>query len=185
MSPVALVPIGNVSDKLLQRLEKTIREIFRLPVSLLPLPTDPALAYDPYRNQYNSTLLLSILLKSKTDQHAKILGVTEYDLFVPVLSYVFGEAQLNGAAAVVSSFRLKPELYGLPAQPALVESRLEKEAVHELGHTFGLIHCNDTRCVMHSSSYAEEIDFKDTSPCSSCLLELLSNELFAAERSPP
>ena len=94
--------------------------------------------------------------------------MTNLDLFVPVLTYVFGEAQLEGKAAVVSSFRLRDELYGLPKNPDKLKERLEKEAVHELGHTFSLIHCPNPRCVMYTSTYAEEIDFKSKDFCNSC-----------------
>jgi len=90
------------------------------------------------------------------------------DLYVPVLTYVFGEAQLNGKAAVVSSYRLRDELYGLPKNPQRLKERLEKEAVHELGHTFGLIHCRNPNCVMYATTYAEEIDLKSRNFCRVC-----------------
>jgi archaemetzincin len=98
----------------------------------------------------------------------KILGVTGIDLFVPVLTYVFGEAQLDGRAAVVSSFRLDDRLYGLSPNPALLRERLVKETLHELGHTFGLLHCRDFECVMHSSTSVEEIDLKPAHLCGKC-----------------
>ena len=175
MSAITLVPIGSVPDDLLNRLAKRVGEIFRTTVLLQPESFDASLAFDSYRNQYNSSTFLSLLLKNHDSTEAKILGVTAYDLFVPVLTYVFGEAQLGGKAAVVSCFRLRPELYGLPEDALLVESRLEKEAIHELGHTFGLIHCSDDRCVMHPSTYAEDIDLKDTRPCITCLGQLFLN----------
>ena len=90
------------------------------------------------------------------------------DLYVPVLTFVFGEAQVGGKAAVVSSYRLRDELYGLPKNPERLKERLEKEAIHELGHTFDLIHCREPECVMYSYTYAEEIDFKSKNFCSTC-----------------
>ena len=94
------------------------------------------------------------------------------DLYVPVLTFVFGEAQLEGRAAVVSSYRLRDELYGLPKNPERLKERLEKEAIHELAHTFGLIHCREPECVMHSYTYAEEIDFKSKNFCKACSTQL-------------
>jgi archaemetzincin len=91
------------------------------------------------------------------------------DLFNPVLTYVFGEAQLSARGAVVSSRRLRPEMYGLPENVPLLQARLETEAVHELGHTFGLLHCLEPTCVMHASSYVEEIDLKESRFCPGCL----------------
>ena len=98
------------------------------------------------------------------------------DLYIPVLTYVFGEAQLNGIAAVVSSFRLRDELYGLPKNPKRLKERLEKEAVHELGHTFGIVHCRDPECIMYSTTYAEEIDFKSINLCKICSSLLENNK---------
>jgi archaemetzincin len=98
-----------------------------------------------------------------------VVGVTAVDLFVPVLTYVFGEAQLGGRAVVVSTHRLRPEAYGLPADDELVAARTEKEALHELGHTWGLRHCHAPDCVMRASTYAEEIDLKPAALCDRCL----------------
>jgi archaemetzincin len=67
---------------------------------------------------------------------------------------------------------LRPEYYGLPADRVVLENRIEKEAIHEVGHTFGLLHCIDPTCVMHSSTYAEDIDLKSSSPCQRCLFQL-------------
>jgi archaemetzincin len=180
MSAIALVPIGTVSEGLLTRLGKTIDETFRATVSHQALQFDPSLAFDAYRNQYNSTIFLSLLLNSLNETEGKVLGVTDFDLFVPVLTFVFGEAQLNGRAAVVSSFRLRPEYYGLRADSTLLENRIEKETVHEIGHTFGLLHCSDAACVMHSSTYAEDIDLKGSRLCQRCLYQLLSTDSTAA-----
>ena len=88
--------------------------------------------------------------------------------FIPILTFVFGEARLNGRCAVVSSYRLDNRFYGLPNNPALMEARLLKEAIHELGHTYGLLHCHNPGCVMKSSTYVEEIDFKSSRFCGTC-----------------
>jgi archaemetzincin len=172
MSAIVLVPVGTVRGDILARLAQRVGKTFRSTVTLQELKFDPGLAFDSYRNQYNSTLILSLLLSNTNDTDARFVGVTPYDLFVPVLTFVFGEAQLNGRAAVVSSFRLRPEYYGLRANESLLESRLEKETIHEIGHTFGLLHCSDDTCVMRSSTYAEDIDLKSDRLCTRCLFQL-------------
>jgi len=120
------------------------------------------------RGQYNATLILAGLLRHLPDQASKIVGITGVDLFIPVLTFVFGQAQLDGPGAVVSAFRLRNEYYGLPADEGLRFERTAKEVVHELGHTFGLIHCDDHRCVMHASTYVEDVDVKGASFCPGC-----------------
>ncbi|MFN0172194.1 MAG: archaemetzincin family Zn-dependent metalloprotease [Bryobacteraceae bacterium] len=129
-------------------------------------------AFDPSRNQFHSTLILESLARSARD--ARVLGITAADLFVPILTFVFGEAQLGGSAALVSTHRLQERFYGLPAREDLERERLLKEAVHELGHTYGLRHCHDWRCVMASSNDVGRIDLKEPEFCARCRGALLS-----------
>jgi archaemetzincin len=124
--------------------------------------------YDVIRKQYHSTKLLEKLLEHHSDEDEKLLGIADVDLFIPPLSFVFGEAQFNNPAAVISIHRLRQEFYGLPGDTPLLYERCEKEAIHELGHCFGLIHCRDYRCVMYLSYSVEDIDLKAASFCDRC-----------------
>jgi len=128
---------------------------------------DPAYAQDEMRRQYRSDLLLERLATIGM-RPGKMLGVTDLDLFIPVLTFVFGEAQLGGRAAVVSSYRLRSEMYGLKPNRELLMERLAKESLHELGHTHGLFHCYHPECVMQPSTYAELIDLKSARFCPDC-----------------
>lgn len=96
------------------------------------------------------------------------MGLASCDLYIPVLTFVFGEAQLQGPFAVVSSFRLRQEFYGMPTDPQLLINRVVKECMHELGHTLGIPHCEDYTCVMASSHTVEWIDLKKSRFCESC-----------------
>ena len=170
MTGIALVPIYLAEGRaLLRGLETRLAESFGLEVEVRSPWFDPERCFDPSRGQYNSTLLLAQLQGGPGEAFPRVLGVTGVDLFIPVLTWVFGEAQLPGRAAVMSLHRLAPELYGLPADEARLAERAEKEAVHELGHTFGLIHCRQPECVMRSSTYVEEIDLKGVRFCEECL----------------
>lgn len=127
-------------------------------------------AYDSPRGQYHSTAILQRLEKLVSDSRVQVLGVTRLDLFIPILTFVFGEAQLGGRCALVSLHRLREEFYGLPPNDDLLWSRTVKESVHELGHTLGLRHCRDWQCAMASTHDVERLDLKDETYCQSCLV---------------
>ena len=113
-----------------------------------------------------------VLLKHRPGGRGRIVGLTELDLYIPVLTFVFGQAQLGGPGAVVSTMRLHPEFYGLPPDEGLLADRAVKEVVHELGHGFGLVHCPDYACVMASSAYVEGVDLKQEIYCRDCRLQM-------------
>ncbi len=172
MRSLTLVPIYlSPGSLLLERLSADLGRILHAAIERRVPWFDPEAAFEPSRGQYDSSRFLKLLL-SGGEAAGKVLAITSVDLFIPVLTYVFGEAQLNGRAAVVSLHRLRNEAYGLPADDALLAERLVKEAVHEVGHTFGLVHCLDPQCVMHSSTYVEEIDLKGATFCAACVEEM-------------
>jgi archaemetzincin len=126
----------------------------------------PAATLDPRRGQHSSTAILH-WLQAHTPVHGKLLAVTDADLFIPVLTFVYGEAQLGGRAAVVSLARLRDE-----AAPSLTATRMVKEAVHEVGHLFGLVHCDHPRCAMRRAAAARDVDAKVSRLCADCRLRL-------------
>lgn len=170
MPGIDVVPIYFTDkDETLRRLGAALELDFHTTVRYRNPWFDPEAAFDQGRGQYRAALLLKALLDDpQADPADRVLGVTGVDLFTPVLTYVFGEAQLNGRAAVVSCHRLRSEAYGLAENPKLLYDRLHKEAVHELGHTYGLLHCRTIGCVMGASAYAEEIELKAAAFCDRC-----------------
>ncbi len=151
---------------------RRLEEIFAVSVDLARAEFDFRAAHDPSRRQTNSTLLLAQILEGARLPDDKRIGIVDADLFIPVLTFVFGEAQLGGSAAVVSTHRLSDQFYGLARNDRVMLARLEKEIVHELGHTFGLCHCRQFECVMRASTYVEEIDLKQVYPCEDCAAKL-------------
>lgn len=169
MSSILVVAIDQPSPPPLQSLCAFVEATFGVATYAAGRRSlDLAVSHDLSRNQYYSTKLIKDILTEFPEHTGKILAITEHDLFVPVLSYVFGEAQLDGKVAVVSSFRFDEQLYGYPSNPTLADERLLKVSIHEIGHTFGLIHCPLFECVMHSSTTVEEIDLKRTVFCPEC-----------------
>ena len=176
MQQIRLVPVGNVDLAILEWLGVALRDSLKMECSIHGSLLDPADTYHPARQQYNSTGLLAKLLQLENAGDTKILGVADVDLFIPILTFVYGEAQLANRAAVVSVHRLRQQFYGLPPDEGLFYERCEKEALHELGHTFGLLHCQHFDCLMHFSNSIEQIDLKTNSFCESCTRLLRSEQ---------
>jgi archaemetzincin len=172
MSAIHLLPMGGANVDLIEEIRSPLGEMFRVPVETRELPVDLEQFYDENRAQYNSTNILLYLKEQyggfDSGNGVKALAVVPFDLFIPILTYVFGEAEVGGNVAVVSYHRLNPERYGLAADAGLLRERFIKEALHELGHARGLIHCASQKCVMHSSSYVEDIDLKGRAFCTAC-----------------
>ena len=137
-------------------------------VRTMPPLAVPPESFEARRNQYYSTRILKEMLGEVPWDALKLLGVTDRDLCIPILTYVFGEAQLGGTAALVSLARLRQEHYGLePDMPLLLE-RLRRESLHELGHTFGLVHCPSRDCVMYLSNTVVDVDTRGRDFCRHC-----------------
>jgi archaemetzincin len=127
----------------------------------------PSDSFDARRQQHSSTRILRWLLQARPRHPGKIVGLTDADLFIPILTFVYGEAQLGGRAAVVSTARLSSDS-GFRLDRGLLKDRVVKETVHELGHTFGLIHCSRPSCVMARSVNLVQVDAKDPALCRDC-----------------
>jgi len=168
MKLLHLLPIGNLDDGLLKDLRPAIEETFRVPCKVLPVRLDPEFAFHGERQQYHSSEILHRMQSFLTDDSWRLLGVAAVDLYIPILTFVFGEAQMGGPCAVVSAHRLRQEFYGLPRDQELFRQRVLKEAVHELGHTVNLTHCSDYQCAMAPSHAVEWIDLKESTLCTNC-----------------
>lgn len=152
----------------LEEVRTHVERVFGLATRVWHGCAAPPDAYDATRNQYSSTRILAWLIQVGSPDAHKLLAITDQDLFMPVLTFVFGEAPLGGRVALVSTARLLPP-GGSPARGGrLFAARLVKEAVHELGHGFGLVHCDQDRCVMSRSSSLLQVDAKSGGLCQDC-----------------
>jgi archaemetzincin len=178
MRPIFVGWIGEEEEDpaLVNHVRRHLALAFGQPVLPWSAPGRPRHAFDARRRQHASGAILRWLVESGPPG-GRVLGITDRDLFIPILTYVFGEAQLGGGAAVVSTARLSEgldlvEMERAPGAPALgrklLVERLAKEAVHEVGHTFGLLHCSTEGCVMGRSPALREVDEKSSELCGAC-----------------
>ncbi len=168
MKTLDLLPIGDLDGRMLKTLAHALADGLRVPCRILERRLDPHFAFHPERGQYHSSEILQAMQSYPADGAWRVLGVTDLDLYIPILTFVFGEAQMGGPCAVVSFHRLRQQFYGLPQDDELLVERLVKESVHEVGHTFDLTHCDDYSCAMAPSHAVEWIDLKERTLCTSC-----------------
>jgi len=164
---ILLGPIGEIDQKVIQVLKDDLNKVFKKPVVIGKGMAEPDYAYHKKRNQYLSTTILNALMEQKEyAPYEKILGIVDRDLFVPELNFVFGQASQR--VAIISLTRLRHAFYNLPEDQILFRRRVLTEAVHELGHTYGLGHCGNPRCVMFFSNSLTDTDRKGSEFCLSC-----------------
>lgn len=172
MNLVRLLRIGSVETSLLEYLCRQIPSNLAVACEILPFDLDPAPAYHAERQQYHSSELLQRMHNLVRPGDWRFLAVADVDLYIPILKYIFGEAQIGGPCALVSTFRLRQEFYGLDRDEPLLNQRVLKECIHELGHTLDLRHCQDYRCVMASSHAVEWVDLRNCAFCPECRTQL-------------
>jgi archaemetzincin len=168
MKLLRLLPIGKVDAAILQGLCVAIPKRMNVRCEIVAPGLDPTVAYHAERQQYHSSEILGRMQAFADAQSWRVLGIGDVDLYIPILKYVFGEAQMGGPCAVVSLYRLRQEFYGLERDDALLGERLLKECIHELGHTLDLRHCQDYRCAMASAHAVEWIDLRESTLCEAC-----------------
>lgn len=153
---------------MLTDLAPALARTFRVPWEVIPVRLDPECAYHAERQQFHSSEILQSMRVYVSPHSGRVLGVTMVDLYIPILTFVFGEAQIGAPCGVVSAHRLREEFYGLPADSNVLRERLLKAAVHEIGHTLGLTHCPDCQCAMAPAHAVEWIDLKASGLCDMC-----------------
>jgi archaemetzincin len=175
LQKIIISPIENIAVCNYQSLGREIHRTFDFKTEIKSLLQDVNFAYDLTRDQYHSTAILEKLASTSPPSATKIVAITHVDLFIPILTHVYGEAQLAGKACIVSTFRLQEGLSITNIEKEF-ENRVVKEVLHELGHTFNLRHCDDKSCIMHYCRSIKDVDRKTDQLCRYCKI-LLNDEL--------
>ena len=172
---IVIISFGQLRQEMLGIISADVMLKLPIPVKTRTEYLDLNEFFDPGRRQYNGTSLLKMIDDKFASAPSKTIGLFTVDLFIPILTFIFGQAFLNGRSGIASNFRLSNERYGVKRDDTILQERFCKEIIHELGHMFGLIHCRDPYCVMRSSTYVEDIDQKGGEFCSSCRSSLILN----------
>jgi archaemetzincin len=173
---IGILPLGQKASSVVERVREGLDSVF--PDTTAVLITEalsiPEETFDEDRQQHRSDRILDKVrdYAGRTSSCDRILAVVDIDIFLPPLTFVFGQAECPGKSALISLFRLKPEFYKQRPSTDLFAERAAKEAVHELGHTFGLQHCSNPFCVMYFSNSIFDTDRKQSLFCSKCYLKL-------------
>jgi len=165
---ITLISFGYFQRNLLRQVAEAVNQEFGWPVRTIESHLDLADFFDPARRQYNGNKLLKAVDENSGAESFKVVGLFSVDLFIPILTYIFGQAMLNGRTAIASTARLGNERYGLEPDESLLVDRFIKVVIHELGHAFGLIHCPIATCIMRPGTYVEDIDQKERYFCPAC-----------------
>jgi archaemetzincin len=172
LQTITLVSFGFFEKDILEKTAEAVMEEYHCTVNIESGHLDLSEYYDSSRRQYNGNALLKQVHSIPFSESDKNLGIFNVDLFVPILTFIFGQAFLGGQTGIASLYRLSNERYGMIPDGLLMLDRFKKEVIHELGHTFGLIHCHNPTCVMRSSTYVEDIDQKSGHLCRECKSKL-------------
>jgi archaemetzincin len=178
---IGIQPLGDVSDILLDSIADVLAREYNADVlTLEPIDLPASALITEKTRRYRADKIIHELSNSRPDSIDYILGVTAQDISTtkkdsfgrtlkPVSKYndwgVFGLGYRPGKACVVSTFRIGKTDRGnfIP--------RLQKLAVHEIGHNYGLDHCDGDRCVMRdaveSISTIDEVDYVRCERCRS------------------
>ncbi len=165
---ILLISHGNFEEGFLEGIAGNITKEYLLPVKIESSHLDLSEFYDPMRRQYDGNGILLALDSELSPAYEKKVGLFRVDLFIPILTYIFGQAALNGRTGIATLYRLRNEQYGMEKDDRLLLERFKKVVIHELGHMYGLLHCYNPVCVMRSSTYVEDIDQKDLHLCTKC-----------------
>lgn len=166
---IVVIAVGDVKAHVLKHVRASLAKTLERPCRVGTAWPRPDYAFDAHRAQHSAEAILAQLQPGTAE---RILGVVDLDLFVPQLNFVFGLADPFERRAVIALPRLRESFYGAHDDDALFLARTVKEAVHELGHTYGLSHCRDRRCVMVFSNSLIDTDDKGREFCAKCKKQL-------------
>jgi archaemetzincin len=172
---LGLMELGRLGEVPIRVVAANLQVVMGASVDILEPQAVPGKAFQQHRQQYDAGLILKSLATLSLPGHERILALTTVDLCSPVLTYVYGEAEVGGKMAVASSFRLRSNDDGSLVPLDRYYERLAKVALHEVAHTLSLYHCDAPRCLMRFSARVHHLDSLDIGFCERCEFMLRQN----------
>jgi archaemetzincin len=165
---IGLIEMGRLGDVAVRLVAANLQAFIGIPVDILPPLSVPSEAFQPQREQYDAGVILKKLAQLSFPGHVRILALTTVDLCSPILTYVYGQAEISGRVAVVSNFRLRSNEGWSNVSPDHYYGRLAKVSLHEIAHTLSLYHCDEPKCLMHFSPGLHHLDKVEIAFCERC-----------------
>ncbi|MFO7713202.1 zinc metallopeptidase [Desulfosarcina sp.] len=169
---VAVVPLGLAPITVAKVLAAHVSGYLNLAADTLAPMEIPAEAMDHRRMQVDAAVLIQAIEAMPLNDYFKIIALLDADLFTPIFTHLLGEARQNGRVALVSLFRLDSPISGAPPRADQILERMAKIALHELGHTLNLLHCEDRQCLMYFSGDVDALDGIPLNYCRYCRASL-------------
>ena len=169
---IGVLALGQLPAQALDIISSQIKDHLDVMPRILPALDNPEYAFNDKRFQYDAGIVIDALESMQFNDVEKVIGVMDMDLFIPIFTHVYGEARQGGTCAVVSLFRLKESTDGAVPPAVLIYKRAAKVALHELGHLFNLLHCENKECLMHFSGCVKELDDSSSALCEYCAIFL-------------
>jgi archaemetzincin len=174
-APIVLVPVGQVDEEILQLVSGPVEQVFARPIKIGAALPVPKYAFNPTREQYHSAAILKRVESIRSDKWSAAVGITDLDLFVPEVSFVFGEADRSTRSAIISLHRMRSTLGSAPSRQDVLRRRFVSELIHQMGLIRGLAHCPNNRCVMFQSTSVQDTDKRGIQFCANCRKRLVLN----------
>lgn len=171
-----LLPIGHVEPSTLELVRRPLESVYGRKTEVgAPLPV-PKYAYNPTREQFHSSAILKRVETARVPDWDAAIGITEADLFVPEVPFIFGEADRSTRSALISLRRLRPEAGPADMRREILARRFVSEVIHQIGLIRGLAHCPNNRCVMYFAAAVNEIDKRGSALCANCRKRLVASD---------
>ena len=160
-------PLRAQSERTVDLVAEYLDAYYDSPSRVLPAIPIPAVAWDPERRQYDARKVLPALQRTLPDDALGLIAVTEVDLYIPTVNYVFGLGSFERKVAVTSLYRFGGDTRPVGEQGTVLRRALTVSA-HEFGHVLSMRHCTEYRCLMNGTNSLEDADRHPQHLCPVC-----------------